>query len=82
MPKWTKGELAIMWLIVGAALIATSKQAFGGAWALEIVILGALMVAYGGYLGWKHIRVDKDSDTASSDLEPEVPSDDAPDKDV
>ncbi|WP_084073883.1 hypothetical protein [Demequina sp. NBRC 110052] len=72
MAKWSTGEKGIAWLGVGIALIVVAPVGFDGAWTGVAVVLGAIALAYGGWLAWTGMRKDKD-DAPGSDDEPTTP---------
>ncbi|WNM26551.1 hypothetical protein RN607_10110 [Demequina capsici] len=56
MKAWSKGELGLMWLGVGAALVVTAPIWANGLLTVVAVVLGVVALVYGGLLSWQGVR--------------------------
>ena len=66
MQKWSKGELGIMWLGVGAACVAVSGR-FNGGVAVIFIVVGVLALLYGGVTTWQGVRAKREEAGTEAD---------------
>ncbi|MDN4471826.1 hypothetical protein [Demequina zhanjiangensis] len=78
MQKWSRGELGVMWLGVGIAVIVVAPIAFDGMWTAIAVVVGAVALIYGGSLAWTGIRKDPTEETHAPEAQQDAPPKDQP----
>ncbi len=75
MQKWSKGELGVMWLGIGAAVFVVAPIATDGIWTTLLAVAGVVTIIYGGVTAWQGMRKDPaDRHEAGGDAPEEPPS--------
>ncbi len=74
MKTWSTGELGIMWLGVGIALVVVAPVGFDGVLTVIAVVAGIVALVYGGVLAWRGMR--KDPAEQNPDSEDQSPRED------